>query len=74
MEWIDLINSVFGSWAGIVLAVIGLFSAVAVILPPPTEKSGAVYRLTHKVLSWLACNVGQAKNATGSTSPVAKDK
>lgn len=66
MEINDLINALFGSWAGIVLAVIGVFSALATLLPAPSATSGTAYRILYRVLTWLACNVGKARNADDS--------
>lgn len=59
----ELISELFGSYAGIVLAIIGVCAAVSALLPAPTEDSNVVYRWVYKVLNWLAMNVGKAKNA-----------
>ena len=59
----ELISELFGSYAGLVLAIIGVCAAVSALLPAPTEDSNVVYRWGYKVLNWLAMNVGKAKNA-----------
>lgn len=59
----ELISELFGSYAGLVLSIIGVCAAVAALLPAPTEDSNVVYRWVYKVLNWLAMNVGKAKNA-----------
>lgn len=59
----EFINDVFGSWAGVVCAVVALCAACAVMLPAPTEKSGVIYRVVYKALNWLAMNWGKAANA-----------
>lgn len=57
------ITDLFGSYAGLVLSVIGVCAAVAALLPAPTDDSNVVYKGVYKVLNWLALNVGRAKNA-----------
>lgn len=59
----ELINELFGSYAGIVLAVMGVAAAVAALVPAPSEGSGVLYRVLYRVLNVLAVNVGRAKNA-----------
>lgn len=59
----ELISELFGSYAGLVLAIMGVCAAVAALLPAPTEDSTVVYRWVYKVLNWLAMNIGKAKNA-----------
>lgn len=59
----ELISELFGSYAGLVLAIIGVCAAVSALLPAPTEDSNVVYRWVYKVLNWLAMNIGKAKNA-----------
>ena len=57
------INDVFGSYAGLVLSIMGVCAAVAALLPAPAEDSNVVYRVLYKALNVLAANVGKAKNA-----------
>ena len=57
------INDLFGTYAGLVLSIMGVCAAVAALLPAPTEDSNVVYRVLYKVLNVLAANVGKAKNA-----------
>ncbi len=64
----ELISEVFGSYAGLVLAVMGVCAAVSALLPAPSETSGTPYRVLHRVLNVLAANVGRAKNADESGS------
>ena len=59
----EIVNSVFGSYAGLVLSLMGVCAAVAALLPAPGEDSGAVYRVIYKVLNFCAVNVGRARNA-----------
>lgn len=59
----ELISELFGSYAGLVLAIIGVCAAISALLPAPTEDSNVVYRWVYKVLNWLAMNIGKAKNA-----------
>lgn len=59
----ELISELFGSYAGLVLAIMGVCAAVSALLPAPSEQSGAVYRVLYKLLNLLAVNVGRAKNA-----------
>ena len=44
-------------------AVLGVFSAFATVIPAPKEDSSKVYKALYSVLSWVACNFGQARNA-----------
>lgn len=62
MDLVNMINDIFGSWAGVVLALIGIFAALATIIPAPSASSGWIYKGFHALVSWLACNFGQAKN------------
>lgn len=59
----QLINDIFGSWAGIVCAIIALCAAIAVALPAPNDQSNSVYRVIYKALNWIAMNWGKATNA-----------
>lgn len=59
----ELISEIFGSYAGLVLSLMGVCAAVSALLPAPSEKSGAAYRVLYRLLNVLAVNVGRAKNA-----------
>lgn len=59
----QLINDIFGSWAGVVLSAMGLCAAICTQLPAPTENSNVVYRVVYKILNWIGCNVKKAANA-----------
>ena len=59
----QLVNDIFGSWAGVVLSAMGLCAAVCALLPAPAEDSNAVYRVVYKILTWSGCNVKKAANA-----------
>ena len=59
----ELISELFGSYAGLVLAIMGVCAAVSALLPAPAEDSNVVYRWVYKLLNWLAMNIGKAKNA-----------
>ena len=59
----ELINELFGTYAELVFAVMGVCAAVAALLPAPSEGSGTLYRVLYRVLNMLAVNVGRAKNA-----------
>ena len=66
----EFINEVFGSYAGLVLSVMGVCAAVSALLPAPSDASGTWYRTLYRVLNFLAVNVGRARNADDA----AKDK
>ena len=59
----ELITELFGSYAALVLSVMGVCAAVAALLPAPAADGNVVYRAVYKVLNWLAMNVGKARNA-----------
>lgn len=59
----ELVTELFGSYAGLVLSLMGVCAAVAALLPAPSEGSGGVYRVVYRVLNVLAVNVGRARNA-----------
>ena len=59
----DLITEICGSYAGLVLSLMGVCAAIAALLPAPSEGSGAAYRAVYRVLNILAVNVGRARNA-----------
>ena len=58
----EIINQIFGSWSGVVCAVVALCAAIAVTLPAPNEASNIVYKCLYKALNWLAMNWGKAAN------------
>ena len=57
------ILELFGDYGQLVLAIIGVFAAVATLIPAPDENSGKVYRAFYKTVNWLGANFGHAKNA-----------
>lgn len=59
----DVIIQIFGDYAPIILAAMGLCAAIAAFLPAPGESSGPVYRALYAALNTLAVNVGKARNA-----------
>ena len=59
----QFINDIFGSYAGLVLSLMGVCAAVCALLPAPAEDSNAVYRVVYKILNWIGCNVKKAANA-----------
>ena len=59
----QFISDMFGSYAGLVLSLMGVCAAVCALLPAPAEDSNAVYRVVYKILNWIGCNKGKAKNA-----------
>ena len=58
------ILELFGDYGQLVLAIIGVFAAVATFLPAPAEDSGKVYRAFYKTVNWLAMNFGHASNSS----------
>ncbi len=65
-----VITDMFGTYAGLVLSVMGVCAAVSALLPAPSEGSSVFYRVLYKLFNVLAVNVGRAKNA----DDVAQDK
>lgn len=59
----EFISEIFGSYAGLVLSVMGVCAAVSALLPAPSDSSGTIYRVIYRVLNLLAANVGRARNA-----------
>lgn len=59
----QFINDMFGSYAGLVLSLMGVCAAVCALLPAPAENSNVVYRAVYKILNWIGCNVKKAANA-----------
>lgn len=60
----DGIALVFGQYGELVLSILGLFAAIATLIPAPSEQSSRTYKVFYTLLSWLACNFGRARNAT----------
>lgn len=58
------ILELFGDYGQLALAVIGVFAALATLLPAPAEDGGKVYRVFYKTVNWLAMNFGHASNAS----------
>ena len=50
MDWAQEITDLFKEWAPLVLSVIGVFAAIATLIPAPTEDSGKAYRVFYSVL------------------------
>ena len=59
----QLINDIFGSYAGLVLSLMGVCAAVCALLPAPAEDASTVYKVVYKVLNWIAMKIGKAENA-----------
>ena len=59
----EFITEIFGSYAGLVLSIMGVCAAIATLLPAPAEDSNIVYKGLYKVLNFIAMNIGKAKNA-----------
>ena len=59
----QFINDMFGSYAGLVLSLMGVCAAVCALFPAPAEDSNVVYRVVYKILNWIAMNIGKAENA-----------
>ena len=59
----QFINDMCGSYAGLVLSLMGVCAAVCALLPAPAEDSNTVYKVVYKVLNWIAMNIGKAENA-----------
>lgn len=60
------ILELFGDYGQLVLAIVGVFAALAALLPAPAEGGSTVYRALYTVVNWLAMNVGNAKNASSA--------
>lgn len=59
----EFITEIFGSYAGLVLSIMGVCAAIATLLPAPAEDSNIVYKCVYKVLNFIAMNIGKATNA-----------
>ena len=70
----EFINQFFGSYAALVLSVIGVCAALAALLPAPSNDSNAVYKVVYKILNFLAANIGKAKNASDVNPQPAGEK
>lgn len=68
MDWVQAITDLCKDWAPLVLSIIGVFAAVATLIPAPKEDSNKAYKIFYSVLSWIAMNFGHAKNATTSNT------
>lgn len=53
----------YSAYAELLLSVLGLFAAIATVIPAPRRNSRRAYKILYVILSWLACNFGRAKNA-----------
>lgn len=53
----------YGAYGELILSILGLFAAIATIIPAPKRNSRRSYKIFYTVMSWLACNFGKAKNA-----------
>lgn len=58
----ETLFELFGSYAELVLSLMGVCAALTAFLPAPQEGSSVLYRVVYKVLNVLAANVGKAKN------------
>ena len=56
-------NDFFGSYAGLVLSLMGVCAAVCALLPAPAEDSNVVYRVVYKNKNRIAMNISKAENA-----------
>lgn len=54
----------YGAYAPLVLAILGLASAIAAVVPPATTASPVAWRVLRAGLDRLGCNWGHAANAT----------
>ncbi len=59
----SLVSTGEDHWASLILSTIGVFSALATIIPAPKDDASKVYRGVYSVISWIACNFGKARNA-----------
>jgi hypothetical protein len=58
----EMIQDLFGSYAGLVLSIMGVCAALAALLPAPAETDITVYKTVYKVLNLLAsCRQGQKR-------------
>lgn len=58
----DSIGHLFGEYGELALSVLGLFAAIATLVPAPREDSSKLYKFFYVLLSAFACNFGRAKN------------
>ena len=53
----------YGAYGELLLSILGLFAAIATVIPAPRRNSRRAYKVFYIIMSWLACNFGRAKNA-----------
>lgn len=56
----------YGAYAELLFSILGLFAAIATVIPAPKRNSRRSYKVFYIIMSWLACNFGKAKNAKRS--------
>ncbi len=59
------------SWLAWVTAGVAFCAAITVVLPPPKENSGSIYKAVYRLIQWVALNLGRAKNAQDQPAPEA---
>ena len=64
----------YGAYVPLLLAVCGLFAAIAAVLPPASPNAPAWWRVMRATIDWFGCNVGSARNAAVApvTQPAAQ--
>ena len=67
------IYGMFGQYAELALAIVGVCAAIAALLPAPKDGDGKWYQWLYKVMNLLAANVKHARNATAPTSDGKRD-
>lgn len=65
---------VFGQYGELVFAVVGVFAAIAALLPAPSAQSGRWYRALYRVSNWLAINIAHARNASDPAATEAAEQ
>lgn len=58
----DLLSAWSGSYADLVFSVIGVFAALAALLPAPKEGQ-RLYGIVHAAVNFIAMNILRARNA-----------
>lgn len=53
----------YSAYGELLLSVLGLFAALATVVPHPKRNSCRAYKIFYVIITWLACNFGKAKNA-----------
>ena len=56
----------YGAYVPLLLAVCGLFAAIAAVLPPASPNAPAWWRVMRATIDWFGCNVGSARNAVAA--------